>query len=73
MAKRIKNPIVITIKKDDNETTCMMEYGLECDCGCGLDERRNILVTESPDSEKALLTKIVNKALIRINAHEEVT
>lgn len=72
MAKRIKNPILISIIRDAETEPLIkttFEYGLECDDGLSM---RKGFTPELTPAEQTIIDRIVSKSLIKINEHEGV-
>lgn len=69
MAKRVKNPILVSIIKDGDEIKTTFEYGLECDDGLSM---RTGFKPELTPREEDAIAQIVDKAFIKINEHEEI-
>ncbi len=69
MAKRIKNPIEITIYLEGGNIRTLLHYGLECDDGL---EMRGGFVPALTPAEQATINGIVASAINKIQAHEGI-
>lgn len=67
MAKRIRNPIEVSIIYNNGITTAMLSYGLDCDDGLSM---RKGFTPELTPPEPALIDQLITRAIEKINEHE---
>lgn len=67
MAKRIKNPVTVSIQLKTGTTTTGIDYGVECDDG--LEMRKGFTPTLTP-AEQALINQIIARAVVLAQQHE---
>ena len=70
MAKRIKNPIEVSIIREDGANIIDLRYGLECDDG--LETRSGFSPVLTP-AEQATIDSVVTGAIAKIEAHEGIS
>lgn len=70
MAKRIKNPIEVTIYLENDIIKTLLHYGLECDDGLVM--RGGFAPVLTP-AEQTAINGIVTNAINKIKEHEGIT